>query len=160
MKKIDEYKLTILRDALSHCEYLNDSIKEARNQLWILTTITISIIGFLFTQINDHKFLIELKLVYLLSIPFLLFNIYFIILGMMPCEKEDMQPSPSSLEELEVESYYISKINFYKNVSNNYLLILEKIVRAHRMCTYSTLLFLFLNILFFIGRFIAEVSPR
>lgn len=159
MGKIDEFKMIIHNDARSHCEYLNNSIKEARNKLWILTSITISVIGFLFSIINGNQILNEQKPLIYISIPFLIFNIYFILKGMMPRKKEDLHPSPLNLEELKEGDYFASKMEFYKIVSDNYQGILNKVVKSYQMCTYSTILFLFLNILFFIIRVIAEVCP-
>lgn len=159
MKKIDEYNMILLSDARSHCEYLNESIKEARNKLWILTSITISIIGFLLTILNEHQIKIQQKSLFYISIPFLIFNIYYISRGMMPVKKEDLHPAPSKLAELEEEAYFISKIEFYKIVSENYHDILKNVINSYVKCTYSTILFLLLNILFFIIRVFTEVCP-
>lgn len=160
MTKIPEYKILILNDSLRHCEYLNESIKEARNKLWIIASITISIIGFLISIFHENQIMkFESQTVYI-SIPFLLFNFYFIFIGMMPSKKDDLHPSPLKLEDLDEESYYISKLDFYKNVAENYQGILSRIMNSYIKCTYSTLLFLLLNILFFIIRFITEVCPN
>ena len=151
--------MILLSEARSHCEYLNESIKEARNKLWILTSITISIIGFLLAKLSGHQIKIEEKTLFYISIPFLIFNIVYISIGMMPTKKEDLHPSPSKLEELEEEAYFISKFEFYKVVSENYQGILKNIINCYVKCTYSTILFLFLNILFFIIRVITEICP-
>ncbi|MHA8072031.1 hypothetical protein V7S77_08935 [Aquirufa ecclesiirivi] len=84
--------MILLSEARSHCEYLNESIKEARNKLWILTSITISIIGFLLAKLSGHQIKIEEKTLFYISIPFLIFNIVYISIGMMPTKKEDLHP--------------------------------------------------------------------
>lgn len=159
MTKIPEYKILILNDSLRHCEYLNESIKEARNKLWIIASINISIIGFLLTKLNEHQIKIEEKPLFYISIPFLIFNVFYISRGMMPAKKEDLHPAPSKLVELEEEEYFISKVEFYKIVSENYQDILKNVINSYIKCTYSTILFLLLNILFFIIRVVAEVCP-
>jgi hypothetical protein len=160
MGKIDDYKMILLVDAKCHCEYLNESIKEARNKLWVLTSITISVIGFLIARLNTEQIMMEEKLLFFSAIPFLSFNLFYIFRGMMPLKKQDLHPDPHQLEELDEESYFFSKMEFYKNVSVNYQNILKVIISSYVKCTYSLILFLLFNVFFFVIRFITEICSN
>jgi hypothetical protein len=156
MEKTEEI---ILEEARRHSESFSNGISRTRSKSWQLVALFAALETFLIDRLTDH-FSIYTQIVWIASIPFGIYMIYYLFPSLLPTKMPDNGADPRTLIPIskEGEEYFIEcMLHTYETSIDKNKKVLEKMVVAYKKALKAMVVFglaaMLFSLLFFLFLF-------